>query len=165
MDENKKAEYTKGMFAGATFNNSVVVGVAEAGSIISYHKSRVDSLEEPTPQKVATKEMMSRAAKVTLDGGYWKSHRSWSVIFIVYSIWGYNGGVSNFVEEVPGWPDGVAQRMTCNRDAVEKLKNKYNFTKNITEWRGNGVPEQYCILGEQLDAELERMIMVSEEAE
>ncbi len=36
MDENKKAEYTKGMFAGATFNNSVVVGIAESGSTVSY---------------------------------------------------------------------------------------------------------------------------------
>ena len=36
MDENKKAEYTNGMFAGATFNNSVVVGIAESGSTVSY---------------------------------------------------------------------------------------------------------------------------------
>lgn len=36
MEENKKAEYTNGMFAGATFNNSVVVGIAESGSTVSY---------------------------------------------------------------------------------------------------------------------------------
>lgn len=68
------------------------------------------------------------------------------------------GRVSDFLIEVPEWPDGVAQRMLCNRDAVEKLKNMYNFSNDIKEWRGNGVPEQYCILGEQLDAELERML-------
>lgn len=110
------------------------------------------------PSKVATKEMMSKAAKVTLDGGYWKSQRSWAITFIVYCIWGYKGRVSDFLIEVPEWPDGVAQRMLCNRDAVEKLKNMYNFSNDIKEWRGNGVPEQYCILGEQLDAELERML-------
>ena len=41
-----------------------------------------------TKEKKATKEMMSRAAKITIDGGLWKSQRSWSVTFIVYGIWG-----------------------------------------------------------------------------
>ena len=107
--------------------------------------------------RIATKEMMSRAAKITLDGGYWKSQRSWSVVFVVYCIWGYKGRVSDFLTEVADWPDGVADRMACNRDAVEKLKNTYYFSKNILDWRKDGVPEQYCILGEQLNAELEKM--------
>lgn len=115
--------------------------------------------------RVATKEMMSRAAKITLGGGYWKAQRSWSVIYEVYGIWGYQGRVTDFLEEVPKWPDGVDKIMACNRDAVEKLRNKYNFTKNIDEWRGNGVPEPYCILGEQLNAELEKLLMESEIAQ
>jgi hypothetical protein len=163
MDENRKAELLKGMFSGATFYKSVVAGVAESGSTVCYEKSgNNEKGEEEAPKRVATREMMSRAAKVTLEGGYWKSHRSWSVIFIVYGIWGYQGRVSDFLDEVPEWPDGVAQRMVCNRDAVEKLKNAYNFSKNIDEWRGNGVPEPYCILGEQLDAELDKMLMAQE---
>ncbi len=112
----------------------------------------------PTTGKTATKEMMSRAARITLDGGYWKSQRSWSVAFVVYCIWGYKGRVSDFLTEVDEWPDGVADRMACNRDAVEKLKNTYYFSNNILDWRKDGVPEQYCILGEQLNAELEKML-------
>ena len=109
-------------------------------------------------EKKATKEMMSRAALLTLEGGYWKSQRSWSVIYEVYCIWGYKGSINDFLTEVNGWPDGVAQRMTCNRDAVEKLRNKYIFSKDISEWRANGIPEPYCILAEHLETELQRMM-------
>ena len=84
-----------------------------------------------TEEKKATKEMMSRAAKITID---------------------------EFLAEVPTWPDRLTARIACNRDAVEKLKNMYHFTKNINEWRSNGIPEQYCLLGEQLDMELEKMV-------
>ena len=38
MNEKQKAEVTNGMFAGATFVDSVVVGVAEAGSEVFYNK-------------------------------------------------------------------------------------------------------------------------------
>jgi len=65
--------------------------------------------------------------------------------------------VTDFVTEVQGWPDDVTSRMPCNRDAVEKLKNKYHFSKDIKEWWQDGVPEQYCILGEQLNEELEKL--------
>mgnify|MGYP006988857347 CR=1 FL=1 len=148
-------------FHGATIQHLVINGNMNLNSSMPAK----DTAESGVAGRVATKEMMSRAARVTLDGGYWKSQRSWSVIFIVYVIWGYKGRVSDFLEEVPGWPDGVDKRMICNRDAVEKLKNTYYFSKNIKEWRGNGIPEQYCILGEQLDAELEKMMLMPVVAE
>jgi hypothetical protein len=148
-------------FHGAKIQNLVIHG----NMYLSSDSNHRDAVDDEVKDKVASKEMMSRAAKVTLDGGYWKSQRSWSVIFIVYCIWGYKGCVSDFLKEVPGWPDKVDQRMICNRDAVEKLKNTYYFSKNIKEWRGNGIPEQYCILGEQLDAELEKMMLMPVVAE
>lgn len=114
--------------------------------------------QKQSHEKRATKEMMSHAALVTLKEGLWKSQRSWSVVYIVYSIWGFKGRVNEFISEVMDWPDGLASRMVCNRDAVEKLKNMYNFSKDISGWRANGVPEQYCILGERLDQELNNML-------
>lgn len=143
-------------FQGATIHNIVINGNMTKSGPENYYAGRE---EKPHEDRVATREMMSQAAKATLDGGYWKSQRSWSVTFVVYCIWGYKGKVSDFVTEATEWPDGVAERVTCNRDAVEKLKNTYYFSKNIKEWRSNGVPEQYCILGEQLDAELERLLL------
>ena len=133
--------------------------VGQNPSASSQEKHDVDSdiMQQCEPNKVATKEMMSQAAKITLEGGYWKSQRSWSVTYIVYMVWGYKGTVNDFLVEANNWPDGVAEKIILNRDAVEKLRNKYNFSKNITDWRSNGVPEPYCILGEQLDKELLKM--------
>lgn len=160
MEDNKKAEVVKGMFSNCIFQSSVVVGIAESGSEVFYEK-QIEAKKEQgdCSDKIASKEMMSRAARITLDGGYWKSQRSWSVTFLVYCIWGYKGSINDFIAEVTNWPDGVAERMICNRDAVVKLKNMYHFTKSITEWRKNGVPEQYCILGEQLDKELDKLLV------
>lgn len=112
--------------------------------------------------KKASEEMMIKAARITQQNGLWKSQRSWSVTYIVYCIWGYKGRVTDFLNDVMGWPKEVVDSVICNRYAVEKLKNTYNFTKEISEWRTNGVPEQYCILGEQLDEELTKMAIEGE---
>ena len=150
--ENTEDTDKKNCFYGTA--QTVVYGDYHAYAPIN---NNVEREHGKTEEKVATREMMSRAARITLEGGYWKSQRSWSVVFVVYCIWGYKGRVSDFLTEVADWPDGVADRMACNRDAVEKLKNTYYFSKNILDWRKDGVPEQYCILGEQLNAELEKM--------
>ena len=112
--------------------------------------------------KKASKDMMIRAARITQQNGLWKSQRSWSVIYIVYCIWGYKGRVTDFLNEVMGWPREVTDSVICNRDAVEKLKNAYYFSKEISEWRSNGIPEQYCLLGEGLDSELTKMTQIPE---
>ena len=167
MDDNNNLKGLRGLFENGSFPNAqinVLTGDGVHVSYESFEKQKGKGSEE-APKKVATKEMMSRATKATQDAGYWKANRSWSVVYVVYGFWGYKGGVSDFIDEVPEWPDDVVKKRKCNRDAVEKLKNKFNFTKNIEDWRGNGVPEQYCILGEQLDAELEKMTMEAEGTE
>ena len=115
--------------------------------------------ETKAPQeRKATKEMMSCAMVNTLVNGNWKSGRSWAVVYAVYQVWGYQGRINDFLEEVVTWPDVKRNRYVCNRDAVSKLTNKYVFSKDIKKWRGDGVPEQYCILGEKLNEELEKML-------
>lgn len=46
MDKKKKEEYRQGMFAGATFNNSVVVGVAESGATVCYQNPNIEKENE-----------------------------------------------------------------------------------------------------------------------
>lgn len=60
MENSKKAEALNGMFSGATFNDSVVVGVAEAGSTVCYQK-----LEGKDEEQAA--EAASSAKKVIID--------------------------------------------------------------------------------------------------
>lgn len=165
MDDNNNLDSLRGLFEGGNFPNAQINILPGDGVQVSYEAFKKKKEEDEPPKKVATKEMMSRAAKTTHEAGYWKAQRSWSVVYEVYVIWGYKGGVSDFLDEVPGWPDEVDKSTTCNRDAVEKLRNKFNFTKKIEEWRGNGVPEQYCILGEQLDAELQKMLVEQSDTE
>ena len=130
-----------------------------------YNQNGIEE-EKPTDfvqeGKKASEEMMIRAVRTTQENGLWKSQRSWSVIYMVYCIWGYKGRVTDFLNEVMDWPEEVTSRLVCNRYAVEKLKNTYNFSKEISEWRPNGVPEQYCLLGEQLDEELTKMTLNTE---
>ena len=165
MSDNNILDGLRGLFEGGHFPNAQINILPGDGVQVSYEafKNQKGETNEEMPKKVATKEMMSRAAKTTQEAGYWKSQRSWSVVYVVYGIWGYQGSVSDFLDEVPGWPDDVDKSTTCNRDAVEKLKNKYNFTKHIEEWRDNGVPEQYCILGEQLESELVKLLAEQED--
>ena len=167
MDDTKNLDGLRGLFEGGNFPNAQINILPGDGVQVSYEafKNQKGEANEEMPKKMATKEMMSRAAKATQEAGYWKANRSWSVVFEVYGIWGYQGGVSDFLDEVSEWPDGVDKSVVCNRDAVEKLRNKYKFTKHIEEWRDNGVPEQYCILGEQLDAELMKLLTKQEDAE
>ncbi|MEE3417274.1 MAG: hypothetical protein VZR53_18195 [Prevotella sp.] len=136
-------------FYGPEYNNN---GIEEEKS--------TDTVQDG---KIASEEMMIKAAKITQRNGLWKSQRSWSVMFMVYCIWGYKGRVTDFLNDVMDWPEEVTSQIVCNRYAVEKLKNTYNFSKEISEWRSNGVPEQYCILGEQLDEELTKMTLDMEQ--
>jgi hypothetical protein len=136
-------------YNGGVYNNN---GVEEEKS--------ADLVQEG---KTASEEMMIKAARITQQNGLWKSQRSWSVTYMVYCIWGYKGRVTDFLNDVMGWPKEVTDSVICNRDAVEKLKNTYNFSKEISEWRSNGIPEQYCLLGEGLDSELMKMAQIPEE--
>lgn len=129
---------------------------SNVGQVNGMSESPAPAKQEP-PKKKATKEMMSRAMLSTLQNGYWKSGRSWAIVYAVYQIWGYQGRMNDFLEEVATWPDTKHNSYVCNRDAISKLTNKYVLSKDLTKWRGDGVPEQYCILGEKLDEELEKM--------
>ena len=52
MSEEKKKEYTSGMFSNCSFVDSVVVGIAEEGSTVSYGK--------PNEEKKVSKEQASK---------------------------------------------------------------------------------------------------------
>lgn len=91
MDENKKAEYAKGMFAGATFNNSVVVGIAESGSTISYEspqkKSREDGDDNLQKQgKEAIMEYVGRLRPVVKEQYQEKYDEIWEGILEISQV-------------------------------------------------------------------------------
>lgn len=91
MDENKKAEYTKGMFAGATFNNSVVVGIAESGSTVSYEapnkKPQVDGDDNLQKQgKEAIMEYVGRLRPLVKEQYQEKYDQIWEGILEISQV-------------------------------------------------------------------------------
>ncbi len=68
MDENRKKEYQQGMFAGATFNKSVVVGIAESGSVVSYQNPEEEKKQNLVPtSKDAVLEYVRRLMPVVKE--------------------------------------------------------------------------------------------------
>ena len=71
MNEKQKAEVTNGMFAGATFVDSVVVGVAEAGSEVFYNKEQVakekEEKENDTSLRQSVMEYVNRLMPVVRE--------------------------------------------------------------------------------------------------
>lgn len=58
MGNSKKAEMLNGMFSGATFNDSVVVGVAEAGSTVCYQTLKGKDEEEKAQEASSAKKII-----------------------------------------------------------------------------------------------------------
>lgn len=91
MDEDKKADYVKGMFAGATFNNSVVVGIAESGSTVSYEsqqkKPREDGDDNLHKQgKEAIMEYVGRLRPVVKEQYQEKYDQIWEGILEISQV-------------------------------------------------------------------------------
>ena len=71
MEEKKKEEMLRGMFAGATFSNSVVVGVAESGSTVCYQGQPAKNEEREQKMnglKQTLMEYVGRLMPVVADG-------------------------------------------------------------------------------------------------
>jgi len=113
--------------------------------------------EPPVKAKVATPEMMNKVVIDSQRNGYWKSARAWAVVLAIYQIWGYQGSVREFVDEVSTWPDIDKSSHKCNRDAASKLSQRYLLDKSVERWERNGVPKPYCLLGLRLEHALTEM--------
>ena len=91
MDKNKKAEYTNGMFAGATFNNSVVVGIAESGSTVSYEspnkKPQIEGYEHTTSKgKDAIMEYVGRLRPLVKEQYQERYDQIWEEILEISQV-------------------------------------------------------------------------------
>ena len=59
--------------------------------------------EEPT-SVTPPPEAMTRAVERTMAQGYWWASTAWAVVYRVYQMKGYSGGIRQFVREVKEWP-------------------------------------------------------------
>ncbi len=136
MEESKKKELLSGMFAGATIQDSVVVGIAESGSNVFYSKGKEERGESSLPSDEKMKEVIARS----VEEGYWWGNRSWAVVFRVYQMKKYKGSVSHFIEKASQWD--IKTGYELNYDAVHKPLTDGRIVGPLEKWEENGVPNR-----------------------
>ena len=100
-------------------------------------------------------EAMARAVERTMAQGYWWASTAWAVVYRVYQMKGYTGGIRQFVREVKEWPFSGRLNYECNYDAVCKPIRSGRLAGTPDGWIKNGATAQYAILGTALLKELQ----------
>ena len=95
-------------------------------------------------------EAMVWAVEKTIKDGHWWGNVSWSVVYRIYQMKGYQGTVSQFVRDVSQWPFTMHIRYDCNDDAVGKPIRTGKISRSLDKWAEDGASSQFIILGEAL---------------
>ena len=111
--------------------------------------------EKETKDNIPPPEAMARAVERTMAQGYWWASTAWAVVYRVYQMKGYTGGIRQFVREVKEWPFSGRLTYECNYDAVCKPIRSGRRAGTPDGWIKNGATAQYAILGTALLKELQ----------
>lgn len=154
MEESKKAELLKGMFAGASFSQSVVVGIAEAGSTVCYQDKAEETRQEkemPSPEKIA-KAMMK------VQDLFW-GNSSYAIPFCVFrDCYHYHGNRTQYEREVALLPFTVMPQWNCTPGVVSSTINDNKYMElPIDKWKDNRAPERVLKLVEGFQKALDEM--------
>ena len=138
-----------------------VVYVASGGQHVEtiqsqniYTNKRQSVSEEPN-SVTPPPEAMERAVERTMAQGYWWASTAWAVVYRIYQMKGYTGGIRQFVREVKEWPFSGRLNYECNYDAVCKPIRSGRLAGTPDGWIKNGATAQYAILGTALLKELQ----------
>ncbi|MBR4728848.1 MAG: hypothetical protein IK075_01155, partial [Prevotella sp.] len=105
--------------------------------------------EEPT-SVTPPPEAMARAVERTMAQGYWWASTAWAVVYRLYQMKGYTGGIRQFVREVEEWPWQKKPIFPCNYDSVQKPIVGGKLMRTIDKWKDDGAMEQMQKLGQAL---------------
>lgn len=105
-------------------------------------KERKDNIPPP--------EAMARAVERTMAQGFWWASTAWAVVYRVYQMKGYSGGIRQFVREVEEWPWQKKPIFPCNYDSVQKPIVGGKLMRTIDKWKDDGAMEQMQKLGQAL---------------
>ena len=133
-----------------------VVYVASGGQHIETIQSqniytyKRQSASEETTSVTPPPKAMARAVEQTMAQGYWWASTAWAVVYRVYQMKGYTGGIRQFVREVEEWPFTMHIRYDCNDDAVGKPIRTGKISRSLDKWAEDGASSQFIILGKAL---------------
>ena len=147
MNEKQKAEVTNGMFAGTTFVDSVVVGVAEAGSEVFYNKGEM--AKEKEPKITLTKEMLYQI--VPRIQQYFRGSSSYAVLFCVgRDEFNYPDNMSQFEREMGDCPKPELLDYLCPAGTLASAFYNNSYLKlPVKTWKDNGVKDKVLLLADQ----------------
>ena len=100
--------------------------------------------------KTPPPKVMAWAVEKTIRDGHWWGNVSWSVVFRIYQMKGYQGSISQFVRDVSQWPFTMHISFECNDDAVGKPIRSGKIIRSLDKWAEDGASSQFVILGEAL---------------
>ena len=115
-------------------------------------KEREKGTEDRTPPP----DVMAMAVEKTINNGLWATNTCWSVVYVVYRILGYDGGISEFVREVESWKFTKTLKYKCNRDSVGKPLRDRRMSYNLNHWLNDGVQRPFYLLAVALLEEIKR---------
>ena len=104
----------------------------------------------PDGQELPAPETMVWAVEKTIRDGHWWGNISWSVVYRIYQMKGYQGTISQFVRDVSRWPFTMHIRYDCNDDAVGKPIRTGKISRSLDKWAEDGASSQFIILGKAL---------------
>lgn len=146
MNEKQKTEVTNGMFAGATFVDSVVVGVAEAGSEVFYNKGEV--AKEKEPKITLTKDMLYQIVPQIQQ--YFRGSSSYAVLFCVgRDEFNYPDNMSQFEREMGDCPEPEQLDYLCPAGTLASAFYHNSYLKlPVKTWKDNGVKDKVLLLAD-----------------
>ena len=95
-------------------------------------------------------EAMARAVEKTMAQGYWWASTAWAVVYRVYQMKGYTGGIRQFVREVEEWPLQKKPLFPCTYDGIQKPIVSGKLMRTVDKWKDDGAMEQMQKLGKAL---------------
>ena len=120
------------------------------GDKMSGKATNMKQTEGEPKSEIPPPEAMVWAVEKTIKDGHWWGNVSWSVVYRIYQMKGYQGTVSQFVRDVSRWPFTMQIRYDCNDDAVGKPIRTGKISRSLDKWAEDGASSQFIILGEAL---------------
>ena len=133
-----------------------IVYVASGGQYVDTIQSqniytcKRQNTSEETTSETPSPEAMARAVERTMAQGYWWASTAWAVVYRVYQMKGYSGGIRQFVREVEEWPWQKALAFPCTYDSIQKPIVSGKLSGSIDRWKEDGATEQMQRLAQRL---------------
>ena len=156
MEDNKKLELLKGMFSGASFQNSVVVGLAEEGSQVFYQKT-----EEKTenPKITMTSELLRQTVPCVQDR-FWGNSSHAIVFCCCRDFYNYPNNMSQYERDMADPQNSLRLNYVCPEGTLADAFRHNSFLKlHVDKWKENGVKERVMLLAGAFKKAVEAQIL------